>query len=71
MHFHTLIIHWGGGSTVVSVWACKPRVSSLSPNIPQVTFLSLVLLLSGQRLPKFQPYTVLRRDLQCYMHLRL
>ena len=59
-----------GSSTVVSVWACELRVPGLIPNIRWPLF----FLWYYRRVAKDYPnccHTVLRRDLQCYMHLRL
>ena len=46
----------GDGSTVVSGRVCKARVPGSIFRYPLATFLSLVLPLSGQRLPKLLLY---------------
>ena len=62
---------WGGGSTVVRVRACEPRLPGFDP--PIICW-PLFFLWYYCQVAKDYPnccHTVLRWDLQCYMHLKL
>ena len=62
------MLRYLGGSRVAIIRACEPLVSSSIPWYPLATFLWYYCRVA-KGYPKSLSYTVLKRDLQSYMHL--